>query len=669
MNANESILITGASGFLGSHLANYAAKSGRNVRCLVRRTSETSDLNPNRMEIRQGDLLDPPSLRAALQSPVRSVVHCAATTSETRVDYAQSFKVNVEGTRNLLEACQENGVSRFIMISTQSANEQNPSTYARTKFAADLAVKQSPLDFTILKPSTIYGPGSKGLFAKMVRLLDSVPVVPILGSGSRLIRPIHVFDLCKAILECEGPEQTFGKTYDLGGRDLVSYEDFIGSILQARRKKKPFVYLSLPVCRALAAAFSFLKNPPFTRDNVMGLNQNQVCSVDAARNDFGFSPRGLREGLVQTFSDTQSATTGAETLVRGGSGGIRKEQATQNVAIVGLGKMGLLHASILSVLPAARVVGLIDQDESLGAHVRSMGLQAPFYKSIDEALSQSSVDAVFVCTPAFTHYPIARQLVEKDLNIFLEKPLAESLDSARKICDLLNGRSLIHAVGYMKAHNPVYDRAAEIVSRGLLGKDILFRSTLYLSQVFAPKRGWVYDPKKSGGGIVANSTCHLLYLLYRLFGPLRSICAQTRRLHSEQVEDAATALLEFGNGVAGTLDTSWSTPGYPVEQTEIFLQGSGGILEINDTRLRLNLNEASGEYAKGWTTWHRAEMDTAGFDLSPQYGGEGYYNEDLDFIKACQQKTTPRVSWSDGLKVQEMMDALYRSPSEGRVTL
>ena len=195
--------------------------------------------------------------------------------------------------------------------------------------------------------------------------------------------------------------------------------------------------------------------------------------------------------------------------------------------------------------------------------------------------------------------PIVRQLVEKNLNIFLEKPLAESLDSARKICDLLKDRSIVHAVGYMKAHNPVYERAREILSGGVLGKDILFRSTLYLSQVFAPKRGWVYDPKKSGGGIVANSTCHLLYVLYRLFGPLRSVCGQTRRLHSEQVEDAATALLEFGNGVAGTLDTSWSTPGYPVEQTEIFLQGSGGILEINDTRLRLNLNEGTGGISKG----------------------------------------------------------------------
>ena len=168
---------------------------------------------------------------------------------------------------------------------------------------------------------------------------------------------------------------------------------------------------------------------------------------------------------------------------------------------------------------------------------------------------------------------------------------------------------------------------------------------------------------------MANSTCHLLYLLYRLFGPMRSVCGQMRRLHSEQVEDAAAALLEFGNGVAGTLDTSWSTPGYPVEQTEILLQGSSGILEVNDTRLRLNLNEGTSEYSKGWTTWHRAEMDTSQFDLSPQYGGEGYYNEDLDFIKACQQKQTPRVSWFDGAKVQEMMDALYRSASQGHIKL
>ena len=175
------------------------------------------------MDIRHGDLLDAISLRGSLESPVRTVVHCAATTSETKVDYEQSFQVNVEGTRNLLQACQERGIDRFLMISTQSANEHNPSTYGRTKLAADLAVKESPVAYTILKPSTIYGPGTKGLFAKMVRLLDSVPVVPILGSGARLIRPIHVYDLCEAILECEASDQTFGKTYDLGGRDLVSY--------------------------------------------------------------------------------------------------------------------------------------------------------------------------------------------------------------------------------------------------------------------------------------------------------------------------------------------------------------------------------------------------------------------------------------------------------------
>jgi len=81
--------------------------------------------------------------------------------------------------------------------------------------------------------------------------------------------------------------------------------------LDAQRKRKPFVHVSLPMCRALAAAFSFLKNPPFTRDNLLGLSQNQVCSIDSARSDFGFSPRGLQEGLSQTFS--RSDTAGAQT--------------------------------------------------------------------------------------------------------------------------------------------------------------------------------------------------------------------------------------------------------------------------------------------------------------------------------------------------------------------
>ena len=74
------------------------------------------------------------------------------------------------------------------------------------------------------------------------------------------------------------------------------------------------------------------------------------------------------------------------------------------------------------------------------------------------------------------------------------------------------------------------------------------------------------------------------------------------------MEDAATAILEFDKGVTGTLDTSWSTPGYPVEHTEVVLQGSSGVLEVNDTRLRLYLNEKSGVYDKGWTTWHSTDQ-------------------------------------------------------------
>ncbi len=329
------ILITGASGFLGSHLSNYLVAKGRRVRCLVRPTSDLSALDVKRVEICYGDLRDPASLRAAVAPPVPCVVHCAATTSETRVDYAQSFQTNVEGTRHLLEACREQGVERFIMISTQSANEQNPSTYGQTKLAADLLVQQSGLAYTVLKPSTIYGPGSKGLFAKLARLLDTLPVVPVLGPGTQLIRPIYVFDLCEAILRCESSPETVGRTYDLGGRDLVSYEDFLRLILQARGKKKFFVHIPLPVCYLLAATFSVLKNPPFTRDNVLGLNQNQVCDITPARTDFGFNPVGLREGLVQTFAAAAQETIAqARKAVRGA------KEPRQKVAIVGLGKMG-----------------------------------------------------------------------------------------------------------------------------------------------------------------------------------------------------------------------------------------------------------------------------------------------------------------------------------------
>src|SRR5579862_4298786 len=235
------LLVTGASGFVGSHVARAASRGGDQVRCLVRPTSDLSLLDGVEAERVAGDLLDPASLGAAVRG-ADTIVHCAAVTSEAAPDFALSERTNVTGTQHLVDACTESGARRFVLVSTQSATEHNSSAYGRTKLQAERVVAASRLGWTILRPSTVYGPGARGLFAKIGRYVTVLPCVPVIGGGRQRFRPIHIDDLVTAILHSVESIVTIGQRYDLGGGDGVSFAQFIdgiGEVVGKRRMKIP----------------------------------------------------------------------------------------------------------------------------------------------------------------------------------------------------------------------------------------------------------------------------------------------------------------------------------------------------------------------------------------------------------------------------------------------
>jgi nucleoside-diphosphate-sugar epimerase len=313
------ILITGASGFLGRSLVRLALRQGRPVRAFVRKSSaelealvaEQAQAGGPRGEIYQRDLTIPESLEGAMPG-VTAVVHAAATTSETAPDEDLSRRTNVEGTRRLLEAAARAGVARWVQISSLSANPANTSVYGRTKYAADEEVRRSSLRWTILQPGTIFGPGGRGLFAKIVRLTSSLPIVPVLGPGTQPMRPIFVDDCAAAALAVIDRDETAGKTYALGCRDVITFNDFLRGVLEMRGSRKPLVHVPFWVCFPAARVLGlFLKNPPVTVDNLVGLKQMTAPDISAAERDFGFAPLTFREGLGRTFAATEGAATEA----------------------------------------------------------------------------------------------------------------------------------------------------------------------------------------------------------------------------------------------------------------------------------------------------------------------------------------------------------------------
>jgi NADH dehydrogenase len=295
------ILITGASGFLGRRLVRRALDQGHNVRALVRRPGQDLDIPADLLY--QGDITEAGTLTGALEG-VTAVIHAAATTSEMAPDEALSRRTNVEGTRNLIEACKKAGVSRFVQISSLSANPANTSVYGRTKLAADEEVRQSGLRWTILQPGTIYGPGGRGLFAKMARMTKGLlPMVPVLGSGKGTMRPIYVDDTADAALACLGSEASVGKTYAIGCQDVITFNDFIRGVLRAQGRRKLLVHVPFWFCFPVARVLGLvMKRPPVTVDNLVGLKQMKAPEIADARKDFGFAPLTFAEGLERTFA-------------------------------------------------------------------------------------------------------------------------------------------------------------------------------------------------------------------------------------------------------------------------------------------------------------------------------------------------------------------------------
>ena len=335
------------------------------------------------------------------------------------------------------------------------------------------------------------------------------------------------------------------------------------------------------------------------------------------------------------------------------------------IAIVGLGKMGVMHAAMCHALPGVEVAALMDLSPGLGSQVQSMGVKAPFFTSLDSMFDEiKNLDAAVVATPQFTHRSVAVACLQRGLHVFCEKPLAHTLSDARAMADeAARHTDKVTAVGFMKGHDPIWREAARRMRTNWIGAPRRFRAAVYLSQVFGPMKGWTFTKERAGGGILINSGIHLVHFLRVLFGDVARVTALARPMHSE-VEDTLAALIEFKSGVFGSLDMSWSVPGYPTEGTTVFVESDEGTLEITDDFLRTHhLKESVGDGGapKGWTVNHRSEFDKAAINVSPDYGGEGFYDEMADFTQAIQEGRPALYDWAEGLRTQETVDALYRS--------
>jgi uncharacterized protein YbjT (DUF2867 family) len=235
------ILLTGATGTVGSALLRRLTADGRPVRALVRDQRRLGDQRV-RVQIALGDLSDPPSFRNALRG-VHTVIHLAASIRDQPLGSIE--ELNAVATLRLVRAAERAGVERFAFFSAMNAHHHSRTRFFRAKALAEEAVEESPIPSLIFKPSIIYAPGDPWL--TLLNRLSRLPVMPISGSGRALYQPIWADDVAEAVVNSLSASNS---TYELAGPEVLSYNDIVKTVLRAERRRRRLVHVPLPIVRA-----------------------------------------------------------------------------------------------------------------------------------------------------------------------------------------------------------------------------------------------------------------------------------------------------------------------------------------------------------------------------------------------------------------------------------
>ena len=314
------VLVTGATGFAGSHLAQRLLQDGHEVRVFIRPGRDVSDLELLGAQIAHGDLVDRESVNQAMDG-IETVYHIAALFRKAGLPDSAYWAVNCHGTVNLLKAAQENSVNRFLHCSTVGvlghiedppADETRPyhpgDIYQTTKCEGEKAVlafhRDRGLPETVVRPAGIYGPGDRRwlkLFKPIARRMFAM-----LGSGETLIHMIYISDLVDAFVLAANNPNAVGRVYIAGGERYVTLNELASTIAGAVGVSDSFLHIPFTPVRVMSGIVEDVckiihMEPPIYRRRVDFFAHDRAFDITRAQTELGYAPKvSLEEGIRRT---------------------------------------------------------------------------------------------------------------------------------------------------------------------------------------------------------------------------------------------------------------------------------------------------------------------------------------------------------------------------------
>ena len=304
-NSSKLITVIGGSGFLGRHIVRALAKRGYRIRVACRRPDLAGHVQPlgtpGQIMPVQANVRYPASLAAACDGAY-------AVINLTGILYgsgAQSFDaVHVFGAEASAKAAKAAKARLFIQVSAIGADAASTSEYARTKAAGEVRARAAFPGAIVIRPSIVFGP-EDGFFNKFAGLARLSPALPLIGGGATKFQPVFVGDIAEAVARLVDAGEADGRTYELGGPEVLSFKQLMQFTLETIGRKRLLVPLPWAIAKMQGMILGLLPKPLLTADQVELLRSDNVVSEDARRDrrDFeglGITPRGIA-GIVPAY--------------------------------------------------------------------------------------------------------------------------------------------------------------------------------------------------------------------------------------------------------------------------------------------------------------------------------------------------------------------------------
>jgi predicted dehydrogenase len=333
--------------------------------------------------------------------------------------------------------------------------------------------------------------------------------------------------------------------------------------------------------------------------------------------------------------------------------------------IIGLGKMGISHCSILNAHPDVDLVSVCDTSKiTLNVIEKYAGINC--FKDYRTMIDRSDLDCLIIATPSSSHAEISRYAMERDVHLFVEKPFCLRLEDGRDLVELAARHNLVNQVGYHNRFIGVFQETKRLLERGTIGEVYHVLAEAYGQVVVKEKSSTWRSSKSEGGGCLYDYAAHVIDLVNYFVGPPDRVAGTVlKQIYSNDVDDAVYSTLLYENGKSAQLSVNWSDETYRKMSTQVEILGKKGKIIADRQECKVYLHEDNGaeDMRSGWNMFYTTGLtDPVWFYLR----GEEYSAQVDYFIRCIKEGRKENInSFASALQTDVVINLLQKDSLRG----